>query len=66
MPHLHSRGVDIEFPKNSKGLLEQLVADRNVCNVWSIIVVQTVDVLHNTSPISFNGRQDEQVLEVSE
>lgn len=65
-PHLHSGGVDIEFPKNSKGLLKQLIADGDVCDVWGVVVVQAVDVLHDTGAVSFDGSEDEQVLEVSE
>ena len=64
--NLHGRSVDVKLPEDSKGLLEELVADGNVGNVWGIIVVQAVDVLHHTGPVCLDGRQDQQVLQVSE
>lgn len=65
MTHLHSRCVDIKLLKNGKGLLKQLIADCDVCDVRCIIVVKPVDVLHHTSAISFDGCQDQQVLQIS-
>lgn len=64
-PHLNSRGVDVKLPENCEGLLKQLVTDGNICYVWGIVVVKAINVLHNTSSVSFNGRQNEQVLQVS-
>lgn len=63
---LHSRGVDIKLPEDGEGLLEELVADGDVCDVRGVVVIQTVDVLHDACPVGFDGRQDKKVLEVSE
>lgn len=63
---LHRRRVDVKLPENSKSLLEQLVADGDVSNVRGVVVVQAVDVLHHAGSVSFDRRQDEQILQVSE
>lgn len=63
---LHRRRVDVKLPENSKGLLKQLIADGDVSDVRGVVVVQAVDVLHHAGSISFDGRQDEQILQVSE
>lgn len=63
---LHSRGVDIKLSEDGEGFLKELVADGDVCDVWGIVVIQAVDVLHDTCPVGFDGRQDQKVLEVSE
>lgn len=64
--HLYGWGVDVKLLENGKGFLKELVADGDVSDVWGIIVVQPVDVLHHTSAVSLDGRQNEQVLEVPE
>lgn len=63
--YLYSGGVDIKLLENGKRFFKELVADGNISNVWSIIVVQPVNVLHHTSTVCLDGRQNEQVLEVS-
>lgn len=64
--YLHGRGVDVKLPEDGEGLLKELIANSNVGNVRGIIVVQAVNVLHDTSAVCFDGGQDEQVLKVSE
>lgn len=66
MTHLHSRCVDIKLPEDCKSLFKELVADGDVSYIRGIIVVQSVDVLHYASAISFDGRQDQKVLQVPE
>lgn len=54
MTNLHSRGVDVKLLEDGKGLLEELVADGNVSNIGSVIVVKPADVLHHTGTVSFD------------
>lgn len=61
---LNGRSVNLELLENGKGLLEQFVANGDVGYVWSIIVVKTVDVLHDACAVSLDGRQDQQVLQI--
>lgn len=61
---LHCRRVDIKLPEDSKSLFKELIADGDVGNVRGIVVVQAVDVLHYTSAIGFDGRQDQKILQV--
>lgn len=63
--YLYGRGINIELFEDGERLFVELIADCNISNVWSVVVVQPVDVLHDTSPVSLDGRQNEQVLEVS-
>lgn len=63
--YLYGRGVNIKLFEDGERLFIELIADCNISNVWSVVVVQPVDVLHDTSPVSLDGRQNEQVLEVS-
>ncbi len=56
--HLHCWCVHIELPEDRESLLEELIANGDVSDVWGIVVVETVDVLHDTSAVSFDGRQD--------
>ena len=62
--HLDGRCVDFKLLEDGKGLLIQFTTDSNVGDVWSIVVVQTCDVFHHAGAISFNGSQDQQILEV--
>ncbi len=62
--HLHCWCVHIELPEDRESLLEELIANGDVSDVWGIVVVETVDVLHDTSAVSFDGRQDQEVLQV--
>lgn len=63
--YLYGRGVNVKLFEDGECLFVELIADRNISNVWSVVVVQPVDVLHDTSPVSLDGGQNEQVLEVS-
>ena len=63
--YLDGRCVDIKLAEDGKGLLVQLVADGNVGNVGSVVVVQACDVLHDARAVGLDGGQDEQVLEVA-
>ena len=56
--HLNGRGVDVKLLEDREGLLEELITDAYVGNVWSIVVVQTVDILHHTGLVSFDRCQD--------
>ena len=56
--HLDCRSVDIKLLEDGEGLLKELITDADVGNVWSIVVVQTVDILHHTSLVSFHRCQD--------
>lgn len=62
--HLHCWCVHIKLPEDRKSLLEELIANGDVSDVWGVIVVEAVDVLHDTSAVSFDGRQDQEVLQV--
>lgn len=62
--HLHCWCVHIELPEDCKSLLEEFIANGDVSDVWGIVVVEAVDVLHDTSAVSFDGRQDQEVLQV--
>lgn len=63
---MYSRCVDFKFLEDGKSFLIEFIGDGNVCNVWGVVVIQSVDVLHHTGAISFNGSQDQQVLKVPE
>lgn len=63
--YLYGRGVNIKLFEDGERLFVELIADCNISNVWSVVVVQPVDVLHDTGPVSLDGCQNEQVLEVS-
>lgn len=63
--YLYGRGVNIKLFEDGERLFIELIADCNISDVWSVVVVQPVDVLHDTSPVCLDGRQNEQVLEVS-
>ena len=64
--YLNGRGVDVIFLEDSKGFLKQFAANADGGQVGSIVVVKTIDVLHHTSLVSLDGRQDQQVLQVTE
>ena len=64
--YLHGRCVHIKLPEDGKGLLKELVADGNVGNIRSVVVVQAVDVFHDAGAVGLDGRQDEEVLQVPE
>lgn len=62
--YLHCWCVHIELPEDRKSLLEELIANGDVSDVWGVVVVEAVDVLHDTCAVSFDGRQDQEVLQV--
>ena len=62
--YLNGRSVHIEFLEDSKCLFEQLVVNSNAGNIWSIVVIQTCNVLHHTSSVCLDSSQDQQVLEI--
>lgn len=63
--NLYSWCVHFKLLEDSKGFFVEFICDSNVCYVWSIIVVQAVDVLHHTSTVCLDSCQDQQVLKVS-
>ncbi len=62
--YLYGWGVDLKLLKDGEGLFVQFVADGDVGDVGSVVIVQPVDVLHDPRPVRFDGRQDQQVLQV--
>ena len=65
MADLHSGGVDVKLLEDGEGLLKELIADGDVGDVGRVVVVQPVDVLHHAGAVRLDGRQDQEVLEVS-
>lgn len=63
--YLNSRGVDIKLLEDGESLLIEFIADSNVSDVRSIVVIQAVDILHHSSAVCFNGCQNQKVLQVS-
>ena len=63
--YLNGRRIDIKFLINSKGFLKELATNSNTCNIRSIIIIQTSDVLHNAGLISLYGGEYQKVLKVS-
>ena len=57
-----NRCVDIKFPKDGERFLKEFAIDSNVCNVWSVIVIQAVDILHDASAVSLDGCQETPVF----
>lgn len=64
--YLYGRSVDIKLLKDGERLFKELVADGDVCDIRSIVVIQPVYVLHHAGAVGFDRRQNEQILEVSE
>lgn len=64
--YLYGRGVDVKLLKDGERLLKELVADCDVCDIRSVVVIQSVYVLHHAGAVGFDCRQNEQILEVSE
>ncbi len=62
--YLYGWGVDVKLLEDGEGLFVQLVADGDVGDVRSVVIVQPVDVLHDPRPVRFDGRQDQEVLQV--
>lgn len=62
--HLHGWCVHIEFPEDRESFFEELVANGDVSDVRGIVVFQAVDILHDASAVSFDGGQDQKVLQV--
>ena len=62
--YLHCWGIDIKFPENGKCFFKELIADGDVGNIWGIIIIQAVNVLHNTGTVSLDCSEDEEVLQV--
>lgn len=65
LSYLNGRCVDVKLLEDGKRLLIELTADGNVGNVWRVVVVQPVDVLHDAGAVGFDGGQDKQILKVS-
>lgn len=53
--YLYSRCVYIKLPEDGKCLLKELITDSYIGYVWSIIVIQAIDVFHDTGAISLNS-----------
>lgn len=60
--NLHSRCVNIKLLKDGESFLIQFIIDSYVSYIWSVVVVQSVNVFHYTGTVSFNGCEDQQVL----
>ena len=63
--YLDSRSVDIELFEDGESFLVELIGNGDVGDVGGVIVIQTVDVLHDAAAVGFDGRQDEQVLQIA-
>lgn len=63
--YLYCGGVDFKLLKDGEGFFVQFVANGDVGDVRGIVIVQTVDVLHDPLAVRFNGCQYQQILEVS-
>ena len=61
---LYSGRVDFKLAEDCKCFLIELTADGDVGNVWRVVVIKTVDILHHTRPIRFYCRQNQQVLKI--
>lgn len=53
--YLNGGGIDVKFLEDSEGLLVEFVVDSNVGYIRRVVVVQPVDVLHNTRAVRLNG-----------
>lgn len=62
--HLDRRSVDVEFLEDCKRFFVELAVDSDIRNIWGIVIVKPVDVLHDPGPISLYSGQDEQVLQI--
>ena len=62
--YLYSGGVDIKLLEDSESLLKQLVGNGNVGDVWSIIVIKSGNVFHDTCWICLYSCQYQQILKV--
>ena len=62
--YLNGGCIDFKLLVNGKCFLVEFTIDGNVCNVRCIVVVQPGDVLHHSSGVGPNGREDQQVLQV--
>lgn len=62
--HLYCWCVHVKFPEDCESLFEELIADGDVSDIWGVVIVQAVDVLHDTSAVCFDGGQDQKVLQV--
>ena len=60
--NLNSAGVDFKLLEDGKCFLIELGSDCNICNVWGVVVVQSVDVLHHLGLVRLDGCQDQEVL----
>lgn len=63
--HLNRRGVHLKLLEDGKGLFVQFRGDGNVGNVGGVVVVEAVDVLHDTRSVSLDGSQNEQILQIA-
>lgn len=56
--------VQTELVVDGESLLVQISRDCNESNVWCIVLVQPVDVVHDTGLVSLDGCEQQQVLQV--
>jgi len=53
--YLNSRSVDVKLLEDCKGLLVKLVVDGNVGDIRGVIIVQSVDVFHDSGSVSLDS-----------
>mmetsp|Transcript_34688 Transcript_34688/g.90757 ORF Transcript_34688/g.90757 Transcript_34688/m.90757 type:complete len:398 (-) Transcript_34688:1395-2588(-) len=62
---LHGLGVHVALLVDDERLLEEVVlSQRDRGDVWAIVVVQAVDVVHDARLVGLDRRQDQEVLQV--
>jgi len=54
--YLNSGRIDVEFLENSERLFVQLIIDSDISDIRSVIIIQSVYVLHYSRTICFDGR----------
>ena len=63
---LDGRRIDFKLSEDCERLLEQFVANGDVRDVGGVVVVQSIDVFHDTRSVCLDRRQDQQVLQIPE
>lgn len=63
--NLNSGSIDVELLEYGESLLVQFIVDRNVSDVGCVVVVQTIDVLHDACTIGLDSCKNQQILEIT-